>query len=134
MSQGHWPGGVEGTEILQALCELREGAGSAYEKDFEIELRALMGRIEEWERAYKADFKEAKEAVASVARKLDGKLLELALAATDIQERVEQREEEKLRLERQRVRLEKVKLVLAVVMAFVTGLLVPYVAGLLGLP
>lgn len=134
MSQGHWFEDVETADLLQALGKLKEEAGSAYEKDFERELQALDRKVGELEAAHKADLGDARETIARIAHKLDTRLLELSLTAADIQRRAEEREEARLELERQKVRLERVKLVLGVIMAFVTGLLLPYLAALVGIP
>jgi len=133
MIRGHWFGNVETEALLQMLGELKEEARSIYERDFKGEFQELIRKISEIEEMHQADYGNVKEGITKIDRKLDGKLFELSQSASDIQTRAEQREGLRLELEKQKVRLQKIQLVLSVILAFLTGLLIPYLAQLLGL-
>ncbi len=133
MTPGHLTGYVDTEEIVAGLTGLQQEAASSFAQDFQGDFSGLVGRLSAPERVGPADLAEIRRALAELSRKVDGKLLQLSQSAADIQERVERREEAKLLLEKQKVSLQKIQLVLGLLTAFLTGLFIPYLARLLGI-
>jgi hypothetical protein len=137
-ASGHWPSEGLGLEhIVGALKDLRQSASENYEQEIKKEIGALQSKIAELESVNATtEVQELKRTVFRLQQATLNKFTEFNVGMKDVETKLQElieSQDKNLKLEQAKLQIEYWKLVVTIIVAFLSGLILPLITRSLGL-